>query len=90
MFTSWGRETVRKYGREEISKILKTLSEDDSYGMILRAKGMLEGEDGVWTYFDLVPEEIDVREGCAEYTGRICVIGSKLNEEKLEKLWFGK
>ena len=90
VFTSWGRETVRKYGREEISKILKTLSEDDSYGMILRAKGMLEGEDGVWTYFDLVPEEIDVREGSAEYTGRICVIGSKLNEEKLEKLWFGK
>ena len=90
VFTSWGRETVRKYGREEISKILKTLSEDDSYGMILRAKGMLEGEDGVWTYFDLVPEEIDVREGSAEYTGRICVIGSKLDEEKLEKLWFGK
>ena len=61
VFTSWGKETVRKYSREEIEKILKTLSEDDSYGMILRAKGMLESEDGVWTYFDMVPEEVDIR-----------------------------
>ena len=75
---------------EEIEKILKTLSEDDSYGMILRAKGMLESEDGVWTYFDMVPEEVDIREGSAEYTGRICVIGSKLDEAKLEQLWFAK
>lgn len=51
--------------------------------MILRAKGMLESEDGVWTYFDMVPEEVDIREGSAEYTGRICVIGSKLDEAKL-------
>ena len=71
-------------------EILKTLSEDDSYGMILRAKGMLESEDGVWTYFDMVPEEVDIREGSAEYTGRICVIGSKLDEAKLEQLWFAK
>ena len=90
VFTSWGKETVRKYSREEIEKILKTLSEDDSYGMILRAKGMLESEDGVWTYFDMVPEEVDIREGSAEYTGRICVIGSKLDEAKLEQLWFAK
>ena len=68
VFTSWGKETVRKYSREEIEKILKTLSEEDSYGMILRAKGMLESEDGVWTYFDMVPEEVDIREGSAEYT----------------------
>ena len=74
----------------KIEKILKTLSEDDSYGMILRAKGMLESEDGVWTYFDMVPEEVDIREGSAEYTGRICVIGSKLDEAKLEQLWFAK
>ena len=87
VFTSWGKETVRKYSREEIEKILKTLSEDDSYGMILRAKGMLESEDGVWTYFDMVPEEVDIRKGSAEYTGRICVIGSKLDEEQL---WFAK
>ena len=90
VFTSWGKETVRKYSREEIEKILKTLSEEDSYGMILRAKGMLESEDGVWTYFDMVPEEVDIREGSAEYTGRICVIGSKLDEAKLEQLWFAK
>ena len=90
VFTSWGKETVRKYSREEIEKILKTLSEDDSYGMILRAKGMLESEDGVWTYFDMVPEEVDIRKGSAEYTGRICVIGSKLDEAKLEQLWFAK
>ena len=90
VFTSWGKETVRKYSREEIEKILKTLSEDNSYGMILRAKGMLESEDGVWTYFDMVPEEVDIREGSAEYTGRICVIGSKLDEAKLEQLWFAK
>ena len=90
VFTSWGKETVRKYSREEIEKILKTLSEDESYGMILRAKGMLESEDGVWTYFDMVPEEVDIRKGSAEYTGRICVIGSKLDEAKLEQLWFAK
>ena len=90
VFTSWGRETVRKYSREEIVGILKALSEDGSYGVILRAKGMLEDEDGVWTYFDMVPDEVDIRVGSAEYTGRICVIGSKLDQKKLEKLWFGK
>lgn len=90
VFTSWGRETVRKYSREEIAGILKALSEDGSYGVILRAKGMLEDEDGVWTYFDMVPDEVDIRVGSAEYTGRICVIGSKLDQKKLEKLWFGK
>ena len=87
VFTSWGKETVRKYSREEIEKILKTLSEDDSYGMILRAKGMLESEDGVWTYFDMVPEETEIREGAPEYTGRLCVIGSKLKEDKLAELF---
>ena len=51
---------------------------------------MLEDEDGVWTYFDMVPDEVDIRVGSAEYTGRICVIGSKLDQKKLEKLWFGK
>ena len=55
--------------------------------MILRAKGMLESEDGVWTYFDMVPEETEIREGAPEYTGRLCVIGSKLNEEKLAQLF---
>ena len=58
--------------------------------MILRAKGMLEDEDGTWTYFDMVPGEFDIRSGSAEYTGRICVIGSKMDEERLENLWFKK
>lgn len=90
VFTSWGRETVRKYSQDEIFSILNTLSEDSSYGMILRAKGMLEDEDGTWTYFDMVPGEFDIRSGSAEYTGRICVIGSKMDEERLENLWFKK
>ena len=88
VFTSWGKETVRKFSRAEIEEILKTLSEDASYGVILRAKGMLEDENGTWTYFDMVPEEYELRDGNPEYTGRICVIGSKMDEEKLEKLWF--
>jgi hypothetical protein len=58
--------------------------------MVLRAKGMLEAEDGTWTYFDMVPGDADIRSGNPEYTGRICVIGSKMNEEKLEALWFQK
>ena len=88
VFTSWGRETVRKYSRDEIERILQELSDEGAYGVILRAKGMLESPDGGWTYFDMVPEEIELRDGSAEYTGRICVIGSKLNEAGLEKLWF--
>ena len=88
VFTSWGKETVRKFSRAEIEEILKTLSEDASYGVILRAKGMLEDENGTWTYFDMVPEEYELRDGNPEYTGRICVIGSKMDEAKLEKLWF--
>ena len=90
VFTSWGRETVRKYTSDELKEILKTLSDDASYGTILRAKGMLEDGDGKWTYFDMVPGEFEVRSGSAEYTGRICVIGSKIDEEKLEQLWFGR
>jgi G3E family GTPase len=90
VFSSWGRETVRKYSRDEIASILQALSDDESYGMVLRAKGMLEAEDGTWTYFDMVPGEADIRSGNPEYTGRICVIGSKMNEEKLEALWFQK
>ena len=86
VFTSWGRETVKSFTREEIAHILKTLESDDSYGMILRAKGMVAG-DGEWLYFDMVPEEHEVRSGAAEYTGRICVIGSDLKEEKLAELF---
>ncbi len=87
VFTSWGRETVKAYTQEEISSILDTLSEDDSYGMVLRAKGMVAGKDGEWIYFDMVPGEADIRKGSPDYTGRICVIGSKLQEEKLAELF---
>lgn len=87
VFTSWGRETAKTYTEEEIRTILETLSDDEEYGMILRAKGMVEGKNGGWVYFDMVPGEADVREGSPEYTGRICVIGSKLREDSLEKLF---
>ncbi len=87
VFTSWGRETVKTYTQDEIKNILDTLSNDESYGMILRAKGMVEGKDGQWIYFDMVPGEADIREGSADYTGRICVIGSKIQEDKLAELF---
>ena len=87
VFTRWGRETVKKYSRENLEKILATLSESEEYGVILRAKGMLPAEDGTWIYFDMVPEETEIREGSPEYTGRLCVIGSKLNEEKLAEIF---
>ena len=87
VFTSWGKETIKSYTQEEISKILDTLSTDESYGMILRAKGMVEGKDGQWIYFDMVPGEADIRTGAPDYTGRLCVIGSKIKEEKLAELF---
>ena len=87
VFTSWGRETIKKYSREDLEKILETLSHSDEYGVILRAKGMLPAEDGTWIYFDMVPEETEIRQGAPEYTGRLCVIGSKLKEEKLAELF---
>ena len=87
VFTSWGRETIKKFTREGLEKMLESLSASEEYGVILRAKGMLPAEDGTWIYFDMVPEETEIREGSPEYTGRLCVIGSKLNEEKLVKLF---
>ena len=87
VFTSWGRETIRKFTRENLEKMLEALSASDEYGIILRAKGMLPAEDGTWIYFDMVPEETEIREGAPEYTGRLCVIGSKLNEDKLAELF---
>ena len=87
VFTSWGRETIKKFTREGLEKMLESLSASEEYGVILRAKGMLPAEDGTWIYFDMVPEETEIREGSPEYTGRLCVIGSKLNEEQLAKLF---
>ena len=87
VFTSWGRETIKKYTREDLEKKLEALSASEDYGIILRAKGMLPAEDGTWIYFDMVPEETEIREGAPEYTGRLCVIGSKLKEDKLAELF---
>ena len=87
IFTSWGKETPHVYTKEEIEDILVKLTEKSEFGIILRAKGMVSGADGKWIYFDAVPEEYEIREGGADYTGRICVIGQNLNEEKLEKLF---
>ena len=87
MFTSWGTETPKKFDHDELEEILKTLSENDDYGMILRAKGMLQSTKGGWIYFDLVPGEYEMREGTPDYTGRICVIGSKIKTEEIEKLF---
>ena len=87
VFTSWGRETIHTYTKEQISDILRTLEEDYSYGNVLRAKGMVAGADGEWIYFDMVPGEHEVRAGAPEYTGRICVIGAELAEEKLAELF---
>jgi len=88
VFTSWGRETIKKFTREGLEKMLESLSASEEYGVILRAKGMLPAEDGTWIYFDMVPEEYEIREGQPEYTGRLCVIGSKIDETKLAKLFM--
>ncbi len=89
VFTSWGRETPRKYSREDLQDILSVLAMTEEQGTVLRAKGMVPCEDGgSWLHFDLVPGEFEIREGGAEYTGRLCVIGAGLDESKLEKLFL--
>ncbi len=87
IFSSWGVETPHKYSTQELQQILEELSNSEDYGLILRAKGILAGTDGGWLQFDFVPEEYEVRGGSPDYTGRLCVIGSKLNEEALKKLF---
>lgn len=87
IFTSWGQETAHKYTEEELDFLLKALSETEGYGTILRAKGIVELENGSWKQFDLVPQEYEVRESAADYTGRLCVIGTDLKEDELTKLF---
>lgn len=87
VFTSWGMETPKKFSKVEINNILKTLSESSDYGIILRAKGIIPCSDGGWINFDLVPGEYEVREGIADYTGRLCVIGTNLNKNEIEELF---
>ncbi len=87
VFTSWGAETAHKYTAEELQQILEELSGSEKYGIILRAKGIVPDTDGNWMQFDFVPEEYEVRDGSPDYTGRLCVIGSKLDEDALKELF---
>ncbi len=89
LYTSWGMETPKKYTEEQIKAILEALSEDDNkYGVILRAKGIVPAVEGEWIHFDMVPGEFEVRRGSADYTGRLCVIGTELHEDKLKELFL--
>ena len=87
VFTSWGRETTRTYTAEEIQSALEALGNEEKYGMILRAKGIVAGSDGKWIHYDYVPGVPDVRTGSAGTIGRLCVIGSKINEEAIAELF---
>lgn len=88
MFTSWGRETVVKFTQEKISNILAELENSEKYGFILRAKGIVEAEDGSWIHFDYVPSEPDIRLGAPASIGKICVIGSQIDENALKTLFW--
>ena len=87
MFTSFGVETVKKFSIEEIEEILNEFIEEPDYGMVLRAKGIVAGVDGNWIHFDYVPGEPDVRHGSADVIGKICVIGSGINNAKIKELF---
>ena len=87
MFTSFGVETPKKFTLEGIKAILDSFDEDSTYGLVLRAKGIVAGEDGSWIHFDYVPGEPDVRVGSAGVIGRLCVIGSDINNDKIRELF---
>ncbi|MCI9078440.1 MAG: GTP-binding protein [Lachnospiraceae bacterium] len=87
VFTSWGAETAYKFTEDELKDIINKLSTGSAYGEVLRAKGIVASADGEWFHFDLVPEETELRRGMADFTGRICVIGSKLDEEAIKELF---
>ena len=90
VFGSWGMETPSRFTADEIAGILKELENEEKYGYVLRSKGMVQAQDGTWIHFDYVPEESEIRTGAADVTGKICVIGAKLDEEALEKLFKRK
>ena len=87
VFTSWGRETAKKFDRAQLTEALDKLSESNAYGAILRAKGIVQITDGSWVEFDMVPENVEIREGKADYTSRLCVIGAELKEEEIAELF---
>ncbi len=86
VFTSIGFETGAHYTKDQVNAFLSALENEAEYGLVLRAKGMLPSDNGIWIYFDYVPGEVNVREGSPEYTGRVCVIGSELKEDKIKEL----
>ena len=87
MFTSWGVETPKKFDRNELSGILDRLADSGEFGQVLRAKGIVPDTSGKWLHFDLTPGEVEIREGGADYTGRLCVIGANIDEDALTKLF---
>ena len=87
VFTSWGVETPKKFAKDELESILDRLANSEEFGQVLRAKGIVCGDDGKWMHFDLTPGETEIREGAADYTGRLCVIGAKIDEDGLAKLF---
>lgn len=88
IFTSWGQETSKKYSKNDIETILSKLKDKELYGTILRTKGIVASEENEWIHFDYIPDEIDIRNGNADITGKICVIGSDINKEELKKLFM--
>lgn len=87
VFASWGVETGKKFKKDELEKALAALADEGRFGAVLRAKGIVAGENGKWLHFDYIPGEVNVREGAAAYTGRLCVIGSKIKENELKELF---
>ena len=87
VFTSWGTETPHKFSKETIENALKAFAESDKYGEIIRSKGIVEATDGTWIYFDFVDGEYELRSGEPEYTGRLVVIGAKIDEAGIEQLF---
>ena len=90
VFASWGMETPRKFSDQELREILEQLGDAVQYGIVLRAKGILDAKDGQWLYFDYVPGEMEIRRGAAAVTGRFCVIGSHIREDALKELFTGE
>ena len=87
MFTSFGCETAKKFTQDGITAVLESFSEDDSFGMVLRAKGIVESENGEWIHFDYVPGEPNVRYGTPAVIGRLCVIGSNIDNDKIKEIF---
>ena len=87
VFSNWGLETGRKYSREKLEEVLHDLAFTSTYGVVIRSKGIVETIDGVWLYFDIVPEEVEIREGSASYMSRICVIGTELHKDRLNEVF---